>query len=502
MLEVRSISKSFPGVKALDGVSVSFAPGTIHALLGENGAGKSTLMKIICGIYGPDEGEMLLEGRRLHLRSTFDALANRISIVHQEIQVVPRASVAENIMLDKLDRYRRGVAIDWKRLGRDAKVFTDMVDLPLPPETPVGTLSAAQKQLTQIARALSDGATILLLDEPTSSLTLHEVDRLFELLRKLKGQGVTIVFVSHKLEEVMALCDVVTVLRDGKLMGTRPRAELTKDQIIAMMIGRTTFDEFRGLLPVDYDRPVLEVRGLKSELFDGIDLTLWQGEILGLYGLVGSGRTELAKTHHRRAPLRFRHRAGAGEARPDRLRGREPAALPHRLREREQEGGGTDPGRLGDHQPDHHHLEPSRAAGCCASSGPAGRSRRRLKMIQRLDIKTPSPLQILNNLSGGNQQKVSIGKWLVADCDILILDEPTIGVDVGAKEYIHDLIWKMAREEGKSIILISSDMPELVKLSRRILVFKSYRIVGELADLNQQESTLEETSLRIGQYLA
>ena len=224
MLEVRSISKSFPGVRALDSVSVSFAPGTIHALLGENGAGKSTLMKIICGIYGPDEGEMLMEGRRLQLRSTFEALMHRISIVHQEIQIVPRASIAENIMLDKLDRYRRGLAIDWGKLNDDAVKFMDMVDLTLPPETPVAELSAAQKQLAQIARALSSGSVVLLLDEPTSSLTQHEADRLFGLLRKLKGQGVTIVFVSHKLEEVMALCDVVTVLRDGKLIGTRPRA--------------------------------------------------------------------------------------------------------------------------------------------------------------------------------------------------------------------------------------------------------------------------------------
>ncbi len=501
MLEVRSISKSFPGVKALDGVSVSFAPGTIHALLGENGAGKSTLMKIICGIYGPDQGELLLDGRRLALRSAFDALANRISIVHQEIQVVPRASIAENIMLDKLDRYRRGLGIDWKRMGREARVFTDMVDLTLPPETPVGSLSAAQKQLTQIARALSDGARVLLLDEPTSSLTLHEADRLFELLRKLRAQGVTIVFVSHKLEEVMALCDQVTVLRDGKLMGTRPRAELSKDQIIAMMIGRTTFDEFRGLLPVDRGRPVLEVRELRSELFDGLELTLWQGEILGLYGLVGSGRTELAKTI-------------IGERRYDsgtvRVRGRQArigsvAESLHRYRIGYVSENRKEEGLI---------LSASVSANLTITiwNRLASRLVRILRprreveqaqaTIRRLDIKTPGPMQVLHNLSGGNQQKVSIGKWLVADCDILILDEPTIGVDVGAKQYIHDLIWKMAKEEGKSIILISSDMPELVQLSRRILVFKNYKIVGELDDLNQGERTLEETSLRIGGFLA
>jgi ribose transport system ATP-binding protein len=500
MLEVRSISKSFPGVKALDGVSVSFAPGTIHALLGENGAGKSTLMKIICGIYAPDRGELFLDGRPLHLRSTFDALANRISIVHQEIQVVPRASIAENIMLDKLDRYRRGLGIDWKRLRREAKVFTDMVELELRPETPVGMLSAAQKQLTQIARALSDGAEILLLDEPTSSLTLHEADHLFELLRRLKSQGVTIVFVSHKLEEVMALCDVVTVLRDGKLMGTRSRAELTKDQIIAMMIGRTTFEEFRGLLPVDYTCPVLEVRGLRSELFDGIDLTLWQGEILGLYGLVGSGRTELAKT------LIGEHRHDSGtvlvRGKPAHIGSVAESLQRYRIgyvsENRKEEGlilGATVTANLTIT------IWSRLASRLLRVLRPRREVEQALKIIQRLDIKTPGPLQVLNNLSGGNQQKVSIGKWLVADCDILILDEPTIGVDVGAKEYIHDLIWKMAKEEGKSIILISSDMPELVKLARRILVFKNYRIVGELSDLNQEEHSLEETSLRIGAFL-
>jgi len=501
MLEVRSVSKSFPGVKALDGVSVSFAPGTIHALLGENGAGKSTLMKIICGIYGPDEGEMLMEGRRLQLRDTFEALKHRISIVHQEIQVVPRASIAENIMLDKLDRYRRGLAIDWKRLNRDAAEFMTMVDLTLPPETSVAELSAAQKQLAQIARALSDGAVVLLLDEPTSSLTLHEADRLFELLRKLKGQGVTIVFVSHKLEEVMALCDVVTVLRDGKLIGTRPRSELTREQIITMMIGRSTIERWRGLLPANREKPVLEVRDLKSGLFKGMSLTLYEGEILGLYGLVGSGRTELAKT----IIGEYRSEPGAIFVKGRKARIDSMADSLHRYHigyvseNRKEEG-----------------LILSASVTTNLTITVWNRLRSRVlrilrparemdqaeKTIRGLDIKTPHASQTVNNLSGGNQQKVSIGKWLVADCDILIVDEPTVGVDVGAKEYIHDLIWKMAKEEGKSIILISSDMPELVQLSRRILVFKNYAVVGELDDLNESERSLDETSMRIGRYLA
>jgi ribose transport system ATP-binding protein len=414
---------------------------------------------------------------------------------------VPRASIAENIMLDKLDRFRRGILIDWRGIRREAVRFMEMVDLALPPETPVAELSAAQKQLAQIARALSGGATILLLDEPTSSLTLHEADRLFDLLRKLRDQGVTIVFVTHKLEEVMALCDVVTVLRDGRLIGTRSRAELTKDQIISMMIGRSTSSLWRGLLPVERGTPVLEVDGLKSELFDNLSLTLYAGEILGLYGLVGSGRTELAKT------IIGEYRSWGGTIR---VRGR-PARIGsmaeslHRYRigyvseNRKEEGlilGATVTTNLTI-------TVWSRLAGkLLRLLRPRREMRHADQTIRRLDIKTPSPLQIANNLSGGNQQKVSIGKWLVADCDILIVDEPTVGVDVGAKEYIHDLIWKMAKEEGKSVILISSDLPELLELARRVLVFKSYRIVGELADLNERELTYDETSMRIGRFLA
>jgi ribose transport system ATP-binding protein len=300
---------------------------------------------------------------------------------------------------------------------------------------------------------------------------------------------------------VMALCDVVTVLRDGKLMGTRPRSELTKDQIISMMIGRTTFDEFRGFLPVDYTCPVLEVQGLKSDLFGGIDLTLWQGEILGLYGLVGSGRTELAKT----IIGERRFDSGSLLVRGKQARIGSVAESLQRYRigyvseNRKEEGLILSASVTSNLTITIWNRLRSRLLGILK---PRREVDQAVKMIQRLDIKTPGPLQILNNLSGGNQQKVSIGKWLVADCDILILDEPTIGVDVGAKEYLHDLIWKMAKEEGKSIILISSDMPELVKLSRRVLVFKNYQIVGELDDLNKRESTLEETSLRIGQYLA
>jgi ribose transport system ATP-binding protein len=501
VLEIRSITKTFPGVAALSDVSVDVRPGEIHALLGENGAGKSTLMRVLCGIVQPDSGQLVLDGKPLALRDYHDAIRHRISTVHQEIQVVPLASVAENIMLDKLALFRRGPFLHWRRLEEEARRHMEEVGLAMSPRTPAGALSAAQKQLASIARALSSGARVLLLDEPTSSLTLHEAATLFTLVRKLKADGVAVVFVSHKLEEVLGLCDTVTVLRDGKLIGTRPRSELDRDAIVEMMIGRTMVDRHRGPLPVRRGGPVLELRGLRSEFFDGLDLVLRPGEILGLYGLVGSGRSELARTiigeyPHTGGELRVR-----GE--PARIASVHDALHRHGIgyvsENRKEDGlilGASVTtniavtiwsklcGRLPGFFSLRRELEKSR------------------EMIDRLEIHTPSPAQTVANLSGGNQQKVSIAKWLVAGCDILIIDEPTVGVDVGAKAYIHELIWKMASEEGKSVILISSDMPEMISLARRILVFKQYRVVAELDDLNATPVANEEVGRRIGAALA
>jgi len=501
MLEIKAVSKSFPGVLALDSVSVEFRAGEIHALIGENGAGKSTLMKIMCGIYQADSGEMLLDGKAVLFRDYHDAIRNKISIVHQEIQVLPLASVAENIMLDKLGAYSRGLVIDWKRLEAEAAAHMQMVGLEMPPRTQTSRLSAAQKQLTQIARALSSGARLLLLDEPTSSLTLHEAATLFALLAKLKERGVAIVFVTHKLEEVLQISDVVTVLRDGKRIGTEPRGALDRASIIGMMIGRTMTELFRGFLPVRPEVAALELRGIRSEFFDGIGLRLRKGEILGLYGLVGSGRTELAKT------LLGEYPRTAGEilvngtvARIDSVYD----ALHHYgigyVSENRKEEGLI----LSDTVTTNIGITIWQKL-CGLIPGffnPAREVAKSVEMIDRLEIHTPSASQLVGRLSGGNQQKVSIAKWLVADCEILIIDEPTVGVDVGAKEYIHQLIWRMAAEEGKSVILISSDMPEMISLARRILVFKEFRIVGELADLNSRQVSSEEIGRRIGEYFA
>ncbi len=502
MLEVKNISKSFPGVMALSGVTLTFSPGEIHALLGENGAGKSTLIKIACGIYKADAGEVLINGEKMHFRHFSDALENGLAIVNQEIQVIPESTVAENIMLDKLEKYRRRGFISWKAVERDAAESLSRVGLRLDPKTRIGGLSAAQKQLIQIAKALALNARILILDEPTSSLTQSEADNLFKILRELKGAGVTIVFVSHKLEEVLALCGKLSVLRDGKYVGTRDCAGMTKQEIIKMMIGRETNDSFRGFLDIDESDTVLEAKHISSKnQFDDVGFSLKKGEILGFYGLVGSGRTELAKILIGDAKRDSGEITVNGQTAD--ISSVADSFLKYRIgyvsENRKEEGlilqetiktnmGITIWRNLRDKVIRFINLRKETEAVQAS--------------VDQLDVRATSIMQIVGNLSGGNQQKISIGKWLAADCEILIIDEPTVGVDVGAKEYIYDIIWHLANDLKKSIILISSDMPELIHLSRRILVFKEFKIVGEIGGLNSKEHASQEVASMIGNYLA
>ena len=504
MLQIRHVSKSFPGVRALNDVSADFLPGEVHAIVGENGAGKSTLIKIICGIYTPDAGEVLLDGEPIVLHNYKDALDRKINLVSQEIQVIPKSTVAENIMLDKIDRYLSRGRIDWKKINADAARYAEMVDLIVPVRQTVAGLSAAQKQLIMIARALSSDARILIMDEPTSALTRHETDNLLQLLRRIRAEGVTILFVSHKLEEVLAVADKVSVLRDGSLIGTRSIAGLTKEQIVQMMIGRDARTLDLGRLEIDAGRTMLEARGVsQTGRFHDVSFALHRGEILGFYGLVGSGRTELAqiligearkdggevlidgkRAHvHSMADSLFKYRMGyVSENRKEKglilsapIKTNIAITVWNRLRD-----------RLGSIQ--------------LAAETATAR-----EYMQALEIRATGPGQVVGSLSGGNQQKVSIAKWLAAQCDILIIDEPTIGVDIGAKEYIHQLIWDLAQREGKSIILISSDMPEIVNVARRILVFKDFKIVGEVRNNGENGAPVrsyDEVSQEIGQYLA
>jgi ribose transport system ATP-binding protein len=500
MLSIRQVSKGFPGVQALDDVSIELAPGEVHALVGENGAGKSTLIKIICGIYQPDEGEVLLNGEPLHMRTYTEAMGHGINLVSQEIQVIPKSTVAENIMLDKLERYTTYGRIQWKRLEVDAAESMRMVELDLPAATLVGGLSAAQKQLTMIARALSSDARILILDEPTSALTRRETENLLDLLKRIREKGVTVLFVSHKLEEVLNVADRVSVLRDGKLIGTHPIAGLSKADIVHMMIGREARTTSLGQLQPDWTQPTLEARGIRQHgRFDGVDFCLHKGEILGFYGLVGSGRTELAEI------LIGVGKRDGGEVlingAPTHIRSMADSLSRYRMgyvSENRKEKGLI----LGSSIRTNSTITVwPRLANPLGHIDLHAEAATADEYMRALEIRATSAAQKVGSLSGGNQQKVSISKWLAAQCDIIIFDEPTIGVDIGAKEYIHQLIWNLAATEGKSVILISSDMLEMVNVARRILVFKQYRIVGEVRNDGPVVRGYDDVSQEIGAYL-
>lgn len=500
MLEIRNVTKTFPGVKALDQVSLSFDYGEIHALLGENGAGKSTLIKIITGTYQKDEGEVYLDGKKVNFKHLSESISAGISLVPQEIQAIPQDSIAENILLDKMKLYTKGGFVDWKAIYAEAQTYMDMVGLKLSPKTEMRNLSAAQKQLTQIAKALSTKAKVLILDEPTSALTLTEADNLFELLFKLRDDGKAIIFVSHKLEEVLKLCDKFSVLRDGKYVGTRECAGTTKQDIIKMMIGRETNDEFYGFLDIN-DEKVLECKNIcQNGRFENLNLYLRKGEILGLYGLVGSGRTEIARIIMGEDPKDSGEIYVNGEKAV--IRSTADALNKYKIgyvsENRKEEG-------LILSDTIRTNIVITSWNRMCKTFlkllKPKEERELADRMIKELAVKTPSQDQIVNNLSGGNQQKVCFARWVGAGCDILIIDEPTVGVDVGAKESIHRQIWKFAKEMNMSIILISSDMPELIKLSRRILVFRDFKIAGEIDGLNDREHTSAEVAEEIGKYI-
>ncbi len=500
LLSISEICKSFPGVKAVDNVSLAFRPGEIHALMGENGAGKSTLMKVLTGIYQADSGTMLYDGKEYAPSSYRESLAAGIDIVHQEIQVVPQASVAENIMLDKLGTFSRRGRINWKVLNRAAGEYMEVVGLKLAPTQSVMSLSAGQKQLLQIARALSARAAVILLDEPTSSLSGHEADNLFLLLANLKKSNTTLIYVSHKLDEVYQVSDLISVMRDGKLIGTRFTEELPRSELIRMMIGREAGEQRIGQTRANPNRVLLQTENLtRKNKCKNASFELREGEILGFYGLVGSGRTELARV------LIGESRADSGTIRVNGkkavIRRISDALFRYRLgyvtENRKEEGLFLDETVLTNltlliwrkiRNPWTFYI-PKNAE---AKTGAEIASTLSVKMR---NLRTP-----VSTLSGGNQQKISIGRWLLNDCNILIVDEPTVGVDVGAKEQIHRLIWQLAAEKRKGIILISSDMAEIIRLSTRLLIFRNQEIIGEVKDLEEQ--SYESVRDRIGDLLS
>ncbi len=473
-LEVRGASKAFVGVQALDGVDLAVGSGQIHALLGENGAGKSTLIKILTGVHQPDAGTVRLRGVPVAFRTPRDAISAGIGAVHQERNLITRFSIAENITLESPPSWLG--LFDADAAARATRRWLNLLALEIDPATPVARLSVAQMQLVEIAKALSLESRILVLDEPTSSLTPHETARLFAVLRRLAGDGVGILFVSHKLEEVFDLCSHVTVLRDGRnACGSRPLAGMTRADVVRLMIGREEASFTAPPAPARAAAPALELRSV-STTFGHCDLSLraYAGEVLGLYGLVGAGRSELARAVIGVAGIT------AGEVLID---GR-PAAIRNVTQAVRRFGlGYVSEDRKGEGLILQHSVAANIAAtvwhrlrrvlGFVSDAMQAATA---APFVRALDIRTPSLAQRAGNLSGGNQQKVSVAKWLVAGSRILFIDEPTVGIDIRSKADLHDLVLRLARQ-GTAVIVISSDMPELVALSDRIAVMKGFRIV-------------------------
>jgi ribose transport system ATP-binding protein len=477
-LSIVNVSKTFPSVKALDGVSMEFAPGEVHALMGENGAGKSTLLKIVTGLYRPDAGLLKLDGELVHFFSPRDALAAGIGAVHQERNLVPRFSVGENILLEHPPS-RRGF-IDYGAIYDRARVLLGLLDPGIDVRAEVATLSVAQMQIVEIAKALSLNARVLLLDEPTASITDHEAEALFRVIARLKAEGVAIVFVSHKLDEVLTISDRVTVLRDGRVMASGEAiAEMSRRRLVSLMIGREErIADVAG--EAKQGKVALELREIATSYgHTGINLRLHEAEILGLYGLVGAGRSELARSII--GDGRITGGAICVGDRPARIRNPNEALRRHRI-------GYVSEDRKGEGLVLSHSVVSNiavtiwrRIATRLWLIPPVVERNAVAPQVQRLAIKSFSLDQTVDTLSGGNQQKVSLAKWLAAKTDILLIDEPTVGIDIKTKVELHELIAQIARD-GAAVLLISSDMAEMITLADRILVMHNLAVVGEVVN--------------------
>jgi len=476
LLEMKGVDKAFPGVKALEQARLTLRPGTVHALMGENGAGKSTLMKCLFGIYKPDAGEILIEGRPVSFSGPREAMRGGVSMVHQELNQVLQRSVMENIWLGRFPK-RWGLISHRVMAERTRNLFREL-EMEVDPRAVIGKISVSQRQMVEIAKAVSFGARILVLDEPTSSLTSEEVELLFKIISGLKAGGVGIVYISHKMEEILKISDEVTIMRDGRWIATEPASDLTTDRIIKMMVGRDLTNRF----PPKTNRPgaeLLSVRnlsGLYPPTCREVSFTLRRGEILGVAGLVGSRRTELLETIFGVA------RRGGGEL----LKDGRPVRNPNSRRAIENGFALLTEERRATGIFSRLNITFNTVISNLPNYKRLGLLSDRLmradtqKVIDRLKVKTPGQKTPIRNLSGGNQQKVIFGRWLLTRPDILLLDEPTRGIDVGAKAEIYQLIIDLANE-GKGIIIVSSEMPELLGICDRILVMSNGRLAGSLS---------------------
>lgn len=495
VLKLDNIVKTFPGVKALSGVSMEFVKGEVHGLVGENGAGKSTLMKILVGVLKKDSGSILIDGQNVEIKSPLHAQQLGLSIIFQEFNLVNSLSIAENLFVGRLAR--RGIGgIDWKLVLNEAARLLNSVGLKVDPSIKIEDLSVAQKQMVEIAKALSFHSKIIIMDEPSATLTSSELKNLFLIIDKLKKDGVTVIYISHRLDEVFELCDRVTVLRDGCVIDTNPISALTKELIITKMVGRTIENEYPKRSGKPKKEIALEVNGLtRKGAFEDVSFVLHRGEILGFAGLVGSGRTEIVRAiygadNFQKGTVKV-NGIKMNSFSPEKAIRQNIALL---TEDRKQQSLIL-----------HTSVKKNISLANLKSISKAGvlnaaKEKKVAKdQIEKLSIKTPGMEQTVVNLSGGNQQKVIIGKWLNTATEIFILDEPTRGIDVGAKYEIYKIINNLV-DEGKSVIFISSELPEVINMSDRLLVIHGGRIKGELSgDEKTAEMIMKYAILKEGE---
>lgn len=486
LLEMKDIVKIFPGVKALDKVNLNVKAGTVHALMGENGAGKSTLMKCLFGIYKPDGGEVYFKGEKVQFLNPKQALEHGVSMVHQELNQVPELSVMENIWLGRIPR--KNLLVDDLKMYRDTENIFKDIQLLIDPKEKIGNLSVSQRQMIEIAKAVSANSKIIVLDEPTSSLTEAEVEHLFRIIAKLKEEGCGIIYISHKMEEILRISDDVTVMRDGRWIYSGESKNITTDELIALIVGRELTERFPEKISHPSDAVMLNVEHLKGCYAPAVkdaSFTLRKGEILGIAGLMGACRTEVVETIF---GIRTKLNGSIEKEGKKIVNPNARAAINNGFalitEDRRQSGIFEE-------------LDiefNSTIANLKSYANVLGIiHEKKMKedtqwVVERLKVKTPSQKEHIGNLSGGNQQKVILGRWLLMDSNIMMLDEPTRGIDVGAKFEIYQLVMEHAAK-GNSVIFISSEMPELLGITDRIMVMSNGQVAGvvETKDTNQEE---------------
>jgi len=485
ILEVEGVSKSFPGVKALDKVSFDLRRGEVHALVGENGAGKSTLMKILSGVYQPDSGTIRLKGTEVRFRDSTHARDSGIGIIYQELNLIPHLSVAANIFIGREPLTWLG-SLDERKMNAEAVAILGRLNLHIDPTVTLNRLPISKQQMVEIAKSLSFDSEVLIMDEPTSALTESEIDELFRVIHTLRDRGVAIIYISHRLEELKHIVDRISIFRDGRHVSTDDYASISMGEIVSRMVGRTLENQFPVRQNVPTTEKILEVKGIRRVgILHDISFDLFRGEILGIAGLMGAGRSELARAIFGADPI------DAGEVlmRGRRLSLRSPsdsirAGIAYLSENRKQEG-------LAVKMQLAENVTMANVQGVSQRFGVISRPREMdacRRYVEELTIRTPSLTQIVNNLSGGNQQKVVVAKWLFCDSKVLIFDEPTRGIDVGTKFAIYELIERLARQ-GVGVIMISSELPEIMGMSDRVLVLHEGRLEATLVT---RETTQEE----------